>query len=103
VRAWGLQAFEPYLRDVYAYLKSLLTLEGEENTSLRAYATDTLGSIIKNMGRTYFEADLQEIMKCVGWCTLLGKKSVILLSLYENICELQSTSEAQKLRSGLAP
>jgi hypothetical protein len=51
---------------VYAYLKSLLTLEGEENTSLRAYATDTLGSIIKNMGRTYFEADLQEIMKCVG-------------------------------------
>lgn len=57
-----MQAFEPYLRDVYAYLKSLLTLEGEENTSLRAYATDTLGSIIKNMGRSYFEADLQEIM-----------------------------------------
>lgn len=40
-----------------------MALEGEDNTSLRAYATDTLGAIIKNMGRSYFEADLPEIMK----------------------------------------
>ena len=56
------QAFEPYLRDVYAYLKQLMTLEGEENVSIRAYATDTLGAIIKNMGKDYFASDLNEIM-----------------------------------------
>lgn len=56
------KAFEPYLRDVYAYLKQLMTLQGDENVSIRAYATDTLGAIIKNMGPEYFVNDVPEIM-----------------------------------------
>eukprot|EP01134_Creolimax_fragrantissima_P003802 CFRG3802T1 len=56
-------AFEPYLPEVYGILKQLMCLTTDETASLRAYATECLGHVMKNLGRKYFENDLPDLVR----------------------------------------